>query len=430
MSLNLSKGKKIIVLTILSMIAGLVYLTPFLRFTFYDQMTNALNLTDVQLGSIGGIYGLFNVLGYLPSGYLSERFNTKLLLIVSTLGMALTTLWYSSFPGFASLMVIHALYGVFSVWTFWSPYLKALRNLGPQKEQGRIFGMSDGLRGLASAAVSFICLAVMSKFFAESVGAGFRAMLFINMGVFILLMLAVVALVPSFDAKDSSGAGNENQPAKPAIGRLIADTLKSPSTWLCIFVIMCGYCLWNTMNGFIGTYCVRVLGLSEDMSSTLAIFRSFLIAVVAGFTGGFIIDKFSTKGKGMFCAFASVGLCLLAIFCTSKFMVVCVALTLLLGYFINVVKGTYWSIMGEAGVPLASTGMAAGVISLIGLTPDIFVPPIVSLFLSYGEEVKGSIEFGFNLMLIWMMAWAALGVLASLILKRYTEKHGLAGKKA
>ena len=127
----MNKGKRNIVLVVLSMIAGLVYLTPFLRFSFYDQMKDALQLTDLQFGTIGLTYGLFNVLGYLPSGFLAEKFSTKKLLIISNLGMCLVTLWYSTYPGYQSLVVIHALYGVFSVWTFWSPYLKAVRNLGP-----------------------------------------------------------------------------------------------------------------------------------------------------------------------------------------------------------------------------------------------------------------------------------------------------------
>ena len=102
----MSGKKRSIVLVILSFIAGMVYLTPFLRFTFYDQMLEALSITDVQLGVIGGVYGTFNVLSYIPSGMLAERFNTKLLLIVSMIGMCLTTVWYAFYPGYTALIVI------------------------------------------------------------------------------------------------------------------------------------------------------------------------------------------------------------------------------------------------------------------------------------------------------------------------------------
>ena len=66
----MNKGKRNIVLVVISMIAGLVYLTPFLRFSFYHQMREALELSHLQLGTIGLTYGLFNVLGYIPSGFL------------------------------------------------------------------------------------------------------------------------------------------------------------------------------------------------------------------------------------------------------------------------------------------------------------------------------------------------------------------------
>ena len=412
----MNKSKRNIVLVVISMIAGLVYLTPFLRFSFYHQMREALQLSHLQIGTIGLTYGLFNVLGYLPSGFLAEKFNTKKLLILSTLGMCLVTLWYSTYPGYHSLIVIHALYGVFSVWTFWSPYLKAIRNLGSEDEQGRLFGMSEGLRGVAQTVVAFASLSTLSMF--ATVAAGFRAALFINAAVFAILMVAVIVLVPDID-KLQAPAGQDLAAAKKGkdIKEIVVTTLKSSATWICIFVIMCGYTLWNTVNGYAGAYCTDVLHISEGVSSTLSIFRSFLIVPIAGFTGGFIMDRFSTKGKGMLLAFTCVGLCVASIYLTVQAVLICAVLTIVLGYFVNVIKATYWSTMGEAGIPLATTGMATGVISLIALTPDIFTPKVISIFLDYGEK-QGNVEIGYNYMLLWCVVWAGLGVISALILKR------------
>jgi hypothetical protein len=52
-----------------------------------------------------------------------------------------------------------------------------------------------------------------------------------------------------------------------------------------------------------GTYGTRVLGLSNELSSTLSIIRSYIIVVVAGFSGGFAMDKFTSKAKD--CCWAS-----------------------------------------------------------------------------------------------------------------------------
>lgn len=412
--------KRSLVLVILSLIAGMVYLTPLLRFSFYDQMMEALGVTDVQLGTIGSIYGIFNVACYVPSGILAEKFNTKKLLIISTFGMCLTTVWYSMYPGFTALLIIHALYGIFSVGTFWSPYLKAVRQLGSEEEQGRIFGLSEGLRGIGQTIAAFVCLGAMGLFATQA--AGFRALLWINVGIFALLLAAVIFLVPDFDQE---GSKNADAAAKEKKGGSIVQTLFSSSTWICIFVILCGYTIWNTANGYIGTYCTRVLKLSTGLSSSLSIVRSYIIVFVAGLSGGFIIDKFKTKGKGMMTVFLLSAIAAAGILFTGNLTLtfVCIGITIVLSYLANVIKATYWSILGDAGIPVASTGMATGVISLIALTPDIFVSPVISRFIRYGENL-GMIETGFNMMLIWIVVWAALGIVASLILKRRKEKSG------
>lgn len=412
------KKKRNIVLIILSMIAGIAYLTPLIRFSFYDQMIAALNITDIQLGDIAAIYGVFNVISYVPSGMLAEKFNTKKLLIISTLGMCLTTIWYSTFPDYKSLMIIHALYGVFSVGTFWSPYLKAVRNLGSDAEQGRLFGISESIRGIGQTIVAFICLGTLSLF--ASYTTGFRAVLLINAFAFALLMVLTIFIIPDFDKQTPSEKSEKNMGKAESVS--IIETLKSPSTWICIFVILCGYCLWNTVNGYIGTYGTRVLHLSHELSSTLSIIRSYIIVFIAGISGGFIMDKFSSKGKVMFYAFLMVGACAAGIYFTSSVVIICVGITIVLSYLVNVIKSTYWSIMGQAGVPLKATGVATGVISFIALTPDIFVTQFISRFLNYGET-KGNIEIGFNLMLLWIFVWSILGILAALILKRQHAKN-------
>lgn len=359
-----------------------MYLTPLLRFSFYDQMLATLNVTDIQLGTIGATYGILNVAPYVPSGILAEKVNTKLLLIISCIAMCLITIWYATFSGYQSLIIIHALYGIFSVGTFWSPYLKAVRNLGSEKEQGRLFGISEGLRGVGQTIVAFVCLGAMGAI--ATVTAGFRAVLLINAAAFAILALLVIIFVPDFDKNKGKVDTTEKKTTKEK--GVILETFTSSSTWLCIFVIMCGYTLWITANSYLGTFSTRVLKISPQLSSAISIIRSYIIVFVAGVSGGIFMDKFQFKGRGMFFAFLATGICVLVTFMTSSMAIVCVGVTIIIAYLVNVIKSTYWSIMGEAGVPLARTGIATGIISFIGLTPDIFVTPIISRFITYGEE--------------------------------------------
>lgn len=422
MSRVIDKKQRNIVLAILSVIAGIMYLTPLLRFSFYDQMLVSLEITDIQLGTIGATYGLFNVISYVPSGILADKFNTKFLLVLSCVAMCLVTIWYSVFPGYKALIVIHALFGIFSVGTFWSPYLKAIRNLGPEEEQGRLFGISEALRGVGQTIVAFICLGALGAI--ATVAAGFRAVLLINAGVFALLAVLVILFVPDLDKERAKMEAKETKTTEKVEVEdqgTILQTLKSSSTWLCIFVIACGYTVWITANSYLGTYGVRVLKLSPQISSAVSILRSYIIVFVAGVSGGILMDKFEFKGHGLFLAFLATGICALATYMTSSFPIVALGVTILIAYFVNVIKSTYWSILGEAGIPMAMTGMATGVISFIGLTPDIFVPPIISRFIEYGERI-GNPDLGFNMMLGWMVAWGILGMIAATFLKKRGKK--------
>ena len=414
--INKEQKNRNLVLLILSLIAGLMYLTPLLRFSFYDQMMEALNLTDIQIGTIGSVYAIFCIICYPISGILADKFSTKKLLIISTFAMSLITVWYCFLPGYISLIIIHALYGIFSIATFWSPYLKAVRQLGSESEQGRLYGISEGLRGIGQTVVATICLFVVASF--ASISIGFSILLIINAVVFILLMLAVMFIIPNDTLENN---GEEKSEKSASVVGIISKSLTSSSTWICIFVIMSGYTLWCTANGYIGTYCTRVLGISANMSSTLSIIRSYVIVFLAGFTGGFIIDKFKTKGQGMMLVFLAATISVSAILLTSKITAICIIVTIVLAYIVNVIKSTYWSILGDAGIPVESTGIATGIISLIALSPDMFVPIIISRFITYGENI-GNIKLGFDLMLIWILVWSILGIVSGIILKRRKEK--------
>lgn len=414
--INKEQKNRNLVLLILSLIAGLMYLTPLLRFSFYDQMMEALNLTDIQIGTIGSVYAIFCIICYPISGILADKFSTKKLLIISTFAMSLITVWYCFLPGYISLIIIHALYGIFSIATFWSPYLKAVRQLGSESEQGRLYGISEGLRGIGQTVVATICLFVVASF--ASISIGFSILLIINALVFILLMLAVMFIIPNDTVENN---GEEKSEKSASVVGIISKSLTSSSTWICIFVIMSGYTLWCTANGYIGTYCTRVLGISANMSSTLSIIRSYVIVFLAGFTGGFIIDKFKTKGQGMMLVFLAATISVSAILLTSKITAICIIVTIVLAYIVNVIKSTYWSILGDAGIPVESTGIATGIISLIALSPDMFVPIIISRFITYGENI-GNIKLGFDLMLIWILVWSILGIVSGIILKRRKER--------
>jgi predicted MFS family arabinose efflux permease len=251
--------------------------------------------------------------------------------------------------------------------------------------------------------------------FAEGV-MGFRALLWLNVAVFVLLAVLVIVFVPK--ALGETGAAHES--TKDIIVGMFK-LLGNPGTWICILLIACGYTLWNTCNGYMGTYCTRILELDPSISSSLAIVRSYLIVFIAGVSGGIVMDRFKTKGQGFIFAYAFNAIVAALVFVTSGFQIVCVIVTLVVAYAVNILKSTYWSILGDAGFTLEQTGTATAIISLIGLTPDIFTPAILGQVIDAYEKA-GNVETGFNIMLFWMVAWSVLGIFAGFLLKKRKQK--------
>ena len=418
-------GKKRIwvVFITVGLLAGIVYLMPYFRFTFYDQMMQALALTDAQMGVLVSVYGTAYVVCFLPSGILSERFNTKWLLFISAVGMAATSAWFATLPSFECLVVIQILYGVFSVGTFWSPYLKAVRNLSNDSNEGKMFGWSDSLRNATNTLVSFGCLGIIG--YTATASTGFVGSCILNAALSALGAVLVFVCIPNnFDelAKRSNESECEKKESILCVAKKI---LGNPSTWMLIILIMAGYTVWTTVNSYIGTFCVRVLNIDASTASSISIIRAYILALLAGLVGGIILDKFSSRVKGLYIAFALAGICTITTMISASAAMLCVVVGLVLAFIACIIKATYWSTLGEAEIPPENTGLATGVISLIALTPDIFTPPVISAFLE-SASAAGNIAAGFNQMFIWIIAWCIIGAIAGFLLVRRHKKRSAA----
>ena len=52
-------------------------------------------------------------------------------------------------------------------------------------------------------------------------------------------------------------------------------------------------------------------------------------------------------------------------------------------------RGVYFALLAEGAVPIAFTGSAIGVISLVGFTPDVFMGPLMGVLLDGSPGVLG-----------------------------------------
>lgn len=411
--------RNIMVFIILSASVAIAYQVPNLRYTFYDQMMTVLNLNHTQMGYITIAVTIANTICYIPSGFLADRFSCRSLVSVSFAAFALLAVWYSFTTNFVVLLVIHAIYGFFGTGVLWSAYLSGIRSLGDKDNQSKLFGGSEATRGLIQAIFGFIFLGIMGT--ASTLVFGFKSMLIVAAvitAVFFILSLVFLPK-PQKQVEEAENVDDEKYTWR--------DVLKNKGVWIVSFLLMGAYTLWTLGNSYLTTYSVNVLHISGSLASALGIIRTYIIVVLAGFLGGFIVEKFTYKGKAMIVLLSICIFLIFAVMFTAKMALFCVILTLVLAFIINIMKSTYWSTMGQAGIPLKMTPIATGIISFICFLPDAIVFPICGRWLD-DATAAGDPAVGFTKIFIMMIAFAVLGIVFGVILIKRTKKLEAEGK--
>lgn len=405
--------KKIMIFIILSATVAIAYQIPYLRYTFYDQMAAALNLNDTQMGMMATAVNLTSTCCYPIGGIFAEKFSCRNLIMVTLAGLAACTVVYSLTTNFVVLMIVHVLYGFFSIATLWSAYLAGIRSLGDESSQSTLFGSSEATRGIIQTVCAFIYLGVMG--IAASQALGFHYIQYAGTAVCLLLLVLAFIFLPKGNLNGETIEDDEEV-------YTMRDALKCKGVWIACLLIMCAFVSWTLGNSYLTTYSVRVLGISESVASTLGILRSYVIVFLAGFIGGWLVDKFTYKGKAFMLLFTCVIAATAAMVCTSKIVPVCIVVTMILAFIANIMKSTYWSTMGQAGIPMKMTAVATGIISFIAFIPDFIIPTIAGKWLD-NASAAGNIAAGFNKIFILLFVFSVIGIFISIVLIKQAKNN-------
>lgn len=90
--------KKYIALILMMFAMSIIYLLPYLRYSFFTALQDAMGLTNdaTRYGNLMSIYGIMNVVMYLPGGIIADKFDSKKLLVFSMVGTGALGLWMAT----------------------------------------------------------------------------------------------------------------------------------------------------------------------------------------------------------------------------------------------------------------------------------------------------------------------------------------------
>lgn len=397
--------------------AGAIYPLVYLRTNYQETILQVFDMSIQQLNTLYSALGIAFVVGYLPSGLLSDKFSAKGLLVVSLLGTAAGGLWFAQIPSYSSVVMIFIIYGTFTVFTFWSSHMKLVKLLSKREEEGRFFGILDGGRGVVEAALASVAVFIFSLVLGNSQEVVDKEAALISVTYMYTIFLIVTAvLIWIFVKEDEKVETEESERFRLSD---IPQILKNKYLYLHGAIVFFGYAVYWTVY-YLGGYLESNIGVLPVTVGTVTV-AILWMRPVGGFIGGFMADRFG-KTNTIMTALAGAGvfLVLTAVLPASMGHGVFFAVVIVLAIFLYAIRGTYWSILGDDGYSNIVMGTAIGVISLIGYLPDIILPQFNSmLFNNFGD--KG----GYNAYFIASAGMAVAGIIFAFIYGRLQKKEGI-----
>jgi len=408
--------QRYIKLAVLVIIAGNIYPLIYLRQNFELSILEAFGITSRQLGQNYAMLGVIYLLTYIPSGWLADRVSPRILMSFSLALAGGLGGWFSTMPSFHALQWIFAGWGIAAGLTFWSALIKATTLLAKPEEQGRFFGILDGGRGLIEAILATIAVAIFA-YFTQDLGQDKPEALRKVIWLYVSIML-VLAPISFFILKDSAPANNrsKNKSKESSFWRDLKIIAGKEEIWLCAICILTGYQLFWATYSF-SAYMETYYGLTAVTVASITVAKLWMRpigAAAAGFAGD-LWDR--EKVLGGLLVLASISLASLVLLPVTSGTSVLLIIVMTIGFLTYAIRGIFWSTLESCNISNSIKGLAIGLISLIGYSPDAYLPLLNSYFT---EQYPGKLGYGVYYGVIAVMG--LFGALAAWRLK-YILNH-------
>ncbi len=195
--------------------------------------------------------------------------------------------------------------------------------------------------------------------------------------------------------------------------------MKNPQLALLSAIVFCGYQVFWSTYSFSAYLHEKEIGLSVVLAGFITTLKLWM-RPIGGIGGGFLGDRFSKTTVLIVALFsASAALILLMAAPGISSHVLVAVLVLFIGVMTYAIRGLYWSLLDQCKVPAETMGLAIGLVSVVGYSPDA-VLPLINGYLT--QNYPG--VYGYQLYFGYIAFMSALGGVAAIMFKLRLRKLG------
>lgn len=386
-----TRTRRIVHITVLILAGEMIFSLPFHTARFFRAtLLDVFGFSNTQLGDIFAVYGITAMLAYFPGGLVADRYSTRTLLSLSLVLTAGGGIYMATIPGSEQMALLYAYWGVTTIFLFWAAMIKSAREWGAELSQGKAFGILDGGRGFTAASFAAIGASILAFYLPfdaslatdEARRAGLRSIILLYSMVTGALGALTWLLLPA----------SPGPPASVRPGASLGDAvtaLRRPIVWAQAGIILCAYCGYKGLDNY-SLYAVQILGMNEVEAARMSAYISY-IRPVAAIVAGVLADRYMASAM-LSLAFgalvASFGI--LSIATPVPYGSALIYVNILVSCFaVFALRGVYFALLEETGIPQTITGTTVGIVSFIGFTPEIFFAPTTGRILDATPGIVG-----------------------------------------
>ena len=381
---------------------------------FRPTFLDVFNLSNLELGTLFSTYGIVAFLSYIFGGVLADKFSPKKLLSFSLIFTSLGGFYMMSYPSYFSLQLLYAYWGFTTVFLFWAPMIKATSIIGGLNKQGKTFSFLDAGRGIVASSIgllgviifSFVVVGDISNSTLEEKQDAFRYVIGASSTI-VFLIGVVVYISLNIKIKNISNIGDF---------RDMKNLAKSKSILLIGLIILTAYMGYKITDVY-SLYASEIMLFDEIEAAKIGAYQQYL-RPLACISIAFFADK---SGNINVIIGGFVIMLIGAILFATGIVVAGLNSLFILSLFIvatgtYIIRGLYFSILRDGGIPISLSGTAIGMVSIIGYTPDIFATPLYGFFLDTYEGIKGH-----QLVYLTLALSSLVGIYVSLKFKKLNK---------
>lgn len=375
----------IVRLVALGLCGGTIYVLPFLKYTFYSQMSLNTGLSGEKMGILLSVFGGTSICFGMLGGLILDKISAKWAILGSLLVTAFLDIVYLFvYRSFEFSLVLWSGLSLSTIFLGWPAIMKTVRGVS-SRNVTLGYGIYYATNGLSGAALAFAITVIYEKLQHDSAHPDAYAY---HWAVgFIAITLVAVALFFAFILRDyddghsahKNSAEKSNAPKQSFFNfSLIKKIVMLPVTWYCGIFTLSTYLLYIGLT-FFNPYMSAVFHLDAATSGYLTIIRSFVFMSLTPLTGWIADGILHSVSRWAIATAPIIAITLFVIAFLGNFLGVIgvIIVSLISAFFVCALYAATYSIFSECKFPLYISGTVIGFCSMVSNMADIAGQPIL-----------------------------------------------------